>query len=417
MIGVASLAVATLAVAGTSEEHALSPSFCSKVSFSGTGTPDYLIVSDLAEQNRSDVVTRMVSAIKFVLAQHHFKAGRYSIGYQSCDDSTPQTQSGDLAKCASNAKAYAAEPAAIAVIGAWSSSCTSVELPILDRSPTGPLALISPTNTSPGLTHASGGSAPGEPGRYYPSGKRNFVRLVGPDDFQGAAAAQLATQLGLHRVFVLDDAESYGLDVAGGFKRAARHLKLSLVGSASWNVSQKTFTGLVDRVAQANPDAVVLAGFACPGCAALINGLRARLPSARLIAPDGFGPADALVSAIGASTEGMYLTEPGLPPDRFGALGQELQRRFGRTFLVEAGGAPVAAQAAEVLLDAIARSNGTRSSVTAHLLADRVHGGILGDFKFDRYGDMTPSPVTIYRIKRGSQVTDRVILAPSGLLH
>ena len=417
-IGVVSLAgLGTLAVAGTSDERALSPSFCSKVSFSGTGTPDYLIVSDLAEQNRSNVVTRMVEAIKFVLAQHSYKAGRYSIGFQSCDDSTPQTQSGDLAKCASNAKAYAAEPTVIAVIGAWSSSCSSVELPILGRSPTGPLALISPTNTGPGLTHASGGSAPGEPGRYYPTGKRNFVRLVGPDDFQGAAAAQLATKLGLHRVFVADDAESYGLDVAGGFERAAAHLKLRVVGTASWNVSQTAFGGLVDRVARAKPDAVVLAGFVCPGCGALIKGLRARLPSARLIGPDGFGPADALVSAIGTSADGMYLTEPGLPPDRFGPLGQELQRKFGKTFLVEAGGAPVAAQAAEVLLDAIARSSGTRSSVMTHVLDDRVHGGILGYFSFDQYGDMTPSPVTIYRIKHGRQVTDRVILAPSQLVH
>jgi hypothetical protein len=106
-----------------------------------------------------------------------------------------------------------------------------------------------------------------------------------------------------------------------------------------------------------------------------------------------------------------------LPPDRFGALGQKLQRKFGKTFLLEAGGAPVAAQAAEVLLDAIAHSNGTRSSVTAHLLDDRVHGGILGYFSFDRYGDMTPSPVTISRIEHGRGVTDRVILVPSRLLH
>ena len=183
------------------------------------------------------------------------------------------------------------------------------------------------------------------------------------------------------------------------------------------NVSQTTFEALANRVARAHPDGVLLAGFACPGCAALIKALRARLPSARLIADDGFGPADSLVKAVGGGTDGIYLTEPGLPPDRFGALGQKLQRKFGKTFLLEAGGAPVAAQAAEVLLDAIAHSNGTRSSVTAHLLADRVHGGILGYFSFDRYGDMTPSPVTISRIEHGRGVTDRVILVPSRLLH
>jgi branched-chain amino acid transport system substrate-binding protein len=418
MVGVVSLAVlSALAVAGRSDERTLPPSFCSKVSFGGPGSPDYLIVSDLAEQNRSAVVLQMIAAIKFVLAQHHFQAGHYSIGYQACDDSTPQNLSGDFAKCAANAKAYAADASVIGVIGAWKSSCSSVELPILGNTPTGLLALISPTNTAPGLTHSSGGSAPGEPARYYPSGKRNFVRLVGPDDFQGAAAAQLATQLGLHRVFVLDDAETYGLDVAGGFKNAAGHLHLPLAGSGSWNISQTNFEALANRVARAHPDGVLLAGLACPGCGALINSLRSRLPSARLISDDGFGPGAFLAKAVGAGAEGILLTEPGLPPGRFGPLGRKLEQRFGKTFVFEDGGAPVAAQAAEVLLDAIAQSDGTRSSVTAHLLADRVHGGILGYFKFDRYGDMTPSPVTISRIEHGQGVVDRVILVPSQLLH
>ena len=70
---------------------------------------------------------------------------------------------------------------------------------------------------------------------------------------------------------LLDDAETYGLDVAGGFKRAARHLRLPLAGSASWNVSQSTFEALANRVARAHPDGVLLAGLACPDCGALIE--------------------------------------------------------------------------------------------------------------------------------------------------
>ena len=112
----------------------------------------------------------------------------------------------------------------------------------------------------------------------------------------------------------------------------------------------------------------------------------------------------------------MYVIEPGLPPSKFGALGQELQRKFGKTE-AERGGAPVAAQAVEVLLDAIARSDGTRSSVTSHILTDPVHGRILGNFSFDRNGDMTPSPVTIHRVKHGRQTTDRVVRVSSGLLR
>src|SRR5438105_561339 len=332
--------------AGAPHVQPLPSSFCSKVVSGGTGTPDYLIVSDLGLQ-RGSFPAAMVAGIKYVLAQHRFKAGRYSVGYQSCDDSTPQNPQGDLAKCASNAKAYAGNASVIGVVGAWSSDCTAVELPIVGQSATGPLVLVSPTNTHPGLTHSSGGSGPGEPAVYYPTGKRNLARLVAPDDFQGIAAVLLAKQLRLRSVFVLDDAESYGLDVAGGFKRAAAKLGVSLAGTASWGVSQSRFDAVVKRVARAHPAGVLLGGYACPGCAGLVKALHARIPDARIIAPDGFLPVSSLVKAIGSAAEGMFVLEPGLPPSRFGALGQKLQRKFGKAQAEAAGGAPVAGQALE----------------------------------------------------------------------
>jgi ABC-type branched-subunit amino acid transport system substrate-binding protein len=53
-----------------------------------------------------------------------------------------------------------------------------------------------------------------------------------------------------------------------------------------------------------------------------------------------------------------------------------------------------AAQAAEILLDAIARSDGTRSSVTRELFRTDVEDGILGDIRFDENGDLVEAPVT-----------------------
>jgi hypothetical protein len=49
------------------------------------------------------------------------------------------------------------------------------------------------------------------------------------------------------------------------------------------------------------------------------------------------------------------------------------------------------------MLDAIARSDGTRASVTTELMATRVRNGILGSFRFDRNGDTTTQKVTILR--------------------
>jgi ABC-type branched-subunit amino acid transport system substrate-binding protein len=85
-----------------------------------------------------------------------------------------------------------------------------------------------------------------------------------------------------------------------------------------------------------------------------------------------------------------------------------------------------AAQAAEVMLEAIARSDGTRASVTKKLLATRVRDGLIGSFRIDRNGDTTRQTVTILRpthagadrnlIGDGSVVV-RMVDVPTSLLR
>jgi hypothetical protein len=75
---------------------------------------------------------------------------------------------------------------------------------------------------------------------------------------------------------------------------------------------------------------------------------------------------------------------------------------------------PEAAQSAEVLLDAIGRSDGTRASVVEELFATKVENGILGSFSFDRFGDIDPAPVGIYRFRGGKIVGEGVVRAPLG---
>jgi len=60
-----------------------------------------------------------------------------------------------------------------------------------------------------------------------------------------------------------------------------------------------------------------------------------------------------------------------------------------------------AAQAAELLVAAIARSDGTRASVSSELLKARVDDGLLGRFVIDPDGDPVPAPVTIVRLEHG----------------
>jgi ABC-type branched-subunit amino acid transport system substrate-binding protein len=76
-----------------------------------------------------------------------------------------------------------------------------------------------------------------------------------------------------------------------------------------------------------------------------------------------------------------------------------------------------AAQAAQVILDAVARSDASRASVTAQLFKTKVSNGLLGSFSIDRNGDTTAASITIYRIVRGKPMVMSVITPPASLVH
>ena len=96
-------------VTSAAQPEALPPSICSPVEFQGKGQPRFLITSDLPFQGQATLAEtlQMTDAIRFVLAQNHFRAGPYSVGYQSCEDSIAATGNFDADRCQANARAYA----------------------------------------------------------------------------------------------------------------------------------------------------------------------------------------------------------------------------------------------------------------------------------------------------------------------
>jgi branched-chain amino acid transport system substrate-binding protein len=371
---------------------------------SGGVRPDVLIASDLPLRGAQRAVTRgMADAIAFVLHAHDFRAGKYSIGFQSCDDSTAQTGIADFFSCAANARAYASTPKLVAVIGTYDSYCSQVEVPIADNAPGGPLAMISPSNTQQDLTRAGPGVARGAPAGHYPAGVRNYVRLAAPDDVFAAGAALLAKGLALDRVYVLTTGTTgYGVRLAHGFSTAAAALGVGVAGTATWNPDAKNYTALAGTIASSGADGVFLADFDLNG-GALIRALRARLGQrTTLILSDGFLPVSATVKEAGSAALGGYVLYPGAPVESLGPAAQRFARRFAETQprgrIASGSYVAEAAAAAEVLLQAIGRSDGSRASILRELRRAHVVGSILGSFRFDANGDMTPALVSVFRI-------------------
>ena len=215
----------------------------------------------------------------------------------------------------------------------------------------------------------------------------------------------LAKQLGLDRVYVLTDGSAYGDVLSRGFESAARHLGVTVPGTATWSASDGGFTRILAHLGRANVKGVLLAGYSNQA-GNVVRALRRRFgPRLTMLAGDGFlGIPDTLRFA-GPAAEGMYVNTSAVLDQSLTPAGRRLLRAFeasrpGRhvpsgTYL------PETLEAAEVVIDAIARSDGTRASVLQMLSTSRVSSGVFGGFQFDHNGDMSPAPFAIVRITGG----------------
>ena len=422
---------AWVSVAGETTEGALSKTTCGEVA-SGAGTPDVLIASDLPPQGpRSADPRAMEGAIRHVIGRRGFKAGDHTVGYQSCDVSTPQTGGFEFRKCAANASAYAHAKQLVAVIGPWSSFCGQFQIPITNRAPGGPLAMVSAISTHTGLTRggrvaqAGAGGLRGEPAVYYPTGKRSFVRLMARAELEGVANAMLAKELGLRRVYVLQD-PGWKAEFADPFRRTARRLGIQIAGVANFSDDSK-HERLAERVARSGAQGVFIAGLGSVGGGRAVMALRERLGRRiKIMAVDPYLPIAEVLAFAGTAAHGLYFSSTDVPPRAQPPAGRRFARDIG-TFDTPVFGVLPAGQVAELLLDAIARSDGTRASVLDKLRGAKVEDGILGDFRIDRYGDITPARLAIFRVTGATPpdapvfpqyegaVFDRVIEVPETL--
>jgi branched-chain amino acid transport system substrate-binding protein len=394
----------------------LPASSCSSVQ---NGSGQYLIASDLPlEGSGRTQTTQMTRAIAFILKQHGWKAGKYSLAYQSCDDATAQAGKWDSGKCSANANNYASDSSIIGVIGTFNSGCAEIEIPVLNRAPNGPIAMISPANTYVGLTHGGPGTVAGEPGKYYPTGKRNYARVVAADDYQGAADAVLAKSLGVKKVFILNDKEAYGLGVASNFRNAAKRLGISVVGFTAWDGKASSYEALAVKIKSSGAQGVFLGGLICENGGKLIKDIRNGVGSnVKLMMPDGFTPVSATIQQGGSAANNATVSVAGLPNNALKGAGKAFVAAFTKADHQPPDPYSVyAAQAAEVLVQAIKQSNGTRADVAKQMFKVRLAASILGNVGFNTNGDVTSNPVTIYKVVGGKTTTYTVITPPKALV-
>jgi branched-chain amino acid transport system substrate-binding protein len=412
---VALVTMASGAIARTSGATPLPAASCSAIQ---NPSGNLLIASDLPLQGSGRSQTQqMTRAIAFILKQHGWKAGNYTLAYQSCDDSTAQAGKWDSGKASANANSYAQDKSVVGVLGTFNSGAAEIEIPVLNRAPNGPVAMISPANTYVGLTHPGPGTVAGEPGKYYPTGKRNYARVVAADDYQGAADALLAQQSGVKKLFILNDKEAYGLGVATNLKNAAMKLGIKVVGFTAFDAKATSYEALAVKIKASGAQGVFLGGLVCENGGKLIKDIAAGAPGVKIMAPDGFTPFSAVIQQAGSASNGMTISVAGLPNSALKGAGKKFVAQFTQADHKAPDPYSVyAAQAAEAMVAAIAQSNGTRADVAKQMFKINLKNTIFGSLHFNANGDVTSNPVTIYKISGGKSSTDRVIVPPKSLV-
>jgi len=421
---VAFLALALVVVATGARSQAADPSVtpvdsssCGTVQYGGSGAPQALIVSDLPLQGDSRQRSlQMNDAIELVLEGAGWHAGGVAVGFQTCDDSNAKTGLWSKSKCQANARAYAADPSVLGVVGTYNSGCAEAIVPILSEAPGGGLAMVSPGNTAICLTQSSPSCSGGEPGSLYP-GRRTYARVVPNDAYQGAGLASFAKQQGIERAYALyAGKDPTSLGQAKTFRGAARKLGIALTGFSAWNTGASGYSGLMRRVAATSPDAVLLAGLTEQNGARLIKDKVAAMgPNGgmvKLLAPDGFAQ-QSTIDLAGAAAKGMLASVPGRVPQNLVGPGKKLVSQLQK----EVNGpvelyAPYAGQAASVLLGAIARGGG-RSNVIDAVRKAKIHNGITGSFDILPSGDPSIGPITVSVAKKTFVPVGEVEPSPS----
>jgi branched-chain amino acid transport system substrate-binding protein len=381
----------------------------------GGEAPTAKIVSDLPMQgaNRAQTTT-MVNAIKLALQQRDYKAGDINIEYEVLDDATAQAGQWDAAKCAENAQSAAQDEEIIGWIGPFNSGCAAVEIPILNEAG---LGMISPANTYIGLTKPGG--EPDEPEKYYPPGERNYARVIVADDKQGKAGVALMLDEGFETVYILDDKETYGKGLADQFQQAAEDQGIEVLGREGIDGSAPNYRSLMNKIAEADPDAIYFGGIIENNAAQLIKdkvGAGMSNEEVAFIGPDGIF-VDALLSQAGDSAEGIYVTFGGLPQSELSEEGQKFVDEFESKY-----DEPIqpytayAYEAANVMLDAIENASEDaggevpdRQAVVEQIFATKDYQGALGTWSFDEDGDTTLTELSVQKVEGGEFTLDRVL--------
>jgi branched-chain amino acid transport system substrate-binding protein len=303
-------------------------------------------------------------------------------------------------ECRSAAGRIAKDDRVVAVIGALSPICARTLIPVLDQAG---IAVVSPTNSTSGLTHEVpewrrvGPCFLCTPGQLYPTGRRNFARVIATEDSEGRAAAVLLHRLGVKRALVLTNGDQFDtVELAGGFLAEAPNQGLTVV-LAAYPPTGGPYGAVARRVAASGAGALFLLAPTYNKGTQVLEAIRRASFRGPVIS--SLSIVQGTIATRSSPWQSVLFTSSRLPLAAMPRSAKQFAASIGAAS--SAVDAAYAGAAAGVVLDAIRRSDGSRAGVRRALFSTSGPS-LLGPISIDENGDVHPQRIAVFRL-RGSR--------------
>jgi branched-chain amino acid transport system substrate-binding protein len=375
------------------------------------GSTSLTIYSSLPLQGDSRPQSEaVVNGEKLALQEHGGKVGKFTIKYVSLDDSTAAAGKWEPGAVSSDARKAAQDKSTIAYLGEFNSGASAISIPILNE---GGILQVSPSNTYVGLTRSQGADK-GEPDKYYPSGKRNYGRVVPADHIQAAAQVSYQKDQGCKKLYILNDKEVYGKGIADAVQADAQTAGIQVLGNDGIDTKAANFRSLASKIKSKTADCMFFGGITDNKAVQVWKDVAAANPGIKLFGPDGVAES-AFSTKIGATEKNTFITNPTLDPKLYPPAAQDFFKTYKTKFGVDPEPYAIygyeAMQVALLAIQNAGDKGNDRAAVIDQFFKIKDRDSVLGKYSIDANGDTTLSDYGGNRIKNGKLVFDKVIKA------
>lgn len=354
----------------------------------------------MPRQGVSAPAARAVTAgARLALTDAKGRAGGLPVRLRELRSNGPGTAPWSPETVNANAKRAVDDPSAIAYLGELDFGASAVSLPITNEAQ---LLQVSPEDGLTSLTATPPGRPRSMPERLRPSGERNFLRLTPSDLLEVEGLGALIRERGTERPALIFDQDVYGRELGAQIIARARRDGPEIVASDEYAGEVKEIPDVVAKVAEARPDAVVLAGVAGQGTGRLLAAIDEAMPGVPAYATSGILARDRR-RPIPAAPISVEALTPVRPENDLPQAGRALLRRI-REQGDPAAARPEAAygyEAMRVILDAVRAGGRDRAAVARAALALPERRSAFGRYRIRGTGDVDGERFALYALHDG----------------